>query len=101
MKKIINGKKYDTTTAKRIGFYSNGYPYTDFRWCEETLYQKISGEYFIMGEGGAMSEYAKELFDKITHGSDIIPFDLEDAMHWCEKHLSVEMYEEIFGEVSE
>lgn len=101
MKKIINGKKYDTTTANRIGYYNNGYPYTDFRWCEETLYRKSTGEYFLFGEGGAMSEYAKELFDKITHGSEITPIDEDYAREWCEKNLSVEMYEEIFGEVQE
>ena len=38
MKKIINGRKYDTETAKEIGYWSNGYPCSDFNHCNETLY---------------------------------------------------------------
>ena len=45
MKKIINGRKYDTETAKEIGYWSNGYPCSDFNHCEETLYLKKTGEY--------------------------------------------------------
>ena len=59
MKKIINGKRYDTDTATLIGY--NGYngSHSDFSyWCE-TLYQKRTGEYFIHGEGGPMSRYAE------------------------------------------
>ena len=37
MKKIINGKKYDTETAKEVGYWNNGYPCSDFNHCEETL----------------------------------------------------------------
>ena len=56
MKKIINGRKYDTETAKEIGYWSNGYPCSDFNHCEETLYLKKTGEYFLYGEGGALTE---------------------------------------------
>lgn len=40
MKKIINGRKYDTETAKEVGFFSNEYPCGDFNWCQETLYKR-------------------------------------------------------------
>ena len=58
MKKIINGRKYDTDTASMVGEWSDGYP-SDFRYEAETLYRKRNGEYFILGEGNAMSRYAE------------------------------------------
>lgn len=35
MKKIIDGKKYDTETAKLVGEWTNGYSYNDFHYCTE------------------------------------------------------------------
>jgi len=55
MKKIINGKRYDTETAQLIGSasYSNR---TDFRFWSEELYRKKTGEFFLYGEGGPASK---------------------------------------------
>lgn len=72
MKKIINGRKYDTETAKEIGYWSNGYPCSDFNHCEETLYLKKTGEYFLYGEGGALTEYARSVCGGSTGGSRIM-----------------------------
>ena len=47
MKKIINGKKYDTETAKWLGDYWNGLGGNDFKKLFETLYQKKTGDYFL------------------------------------------------------
>ena len=47
MKKIINGRLYDTGTAKEIGCYENGYGAGDFRYYYESLYRKRTGEYFL------------------------------------------------------
>ena len=38
MKKIINGKQYNTDTAKYLGDWDNGYPSNDFCYCVERLY---------------------------------------------------------------
>ena len=54
MKKIINGKMYNTETAK----YCGGYEFSncgDFNYVCEELYQKKTGELFLYGEGGAMN----------------------------------------------
>lgn len=48
MKKIINGRKYDTETAKEIGYWSNRYPCGNFNWCQETLYKKKQVNIFCM-----------------------------------------------------
>lgn len=56
MKRVIEGHRYDTDTAKKIGTdgYSNR---SDFDYWEETLYKTKSGFFFIHGEGGPRSRY--------------------------------------------
>lgn len=101
MKKIINGKKYDTDTAKILG--SAGYSHPgDFGHWKETLYHKRTGEYFLHGIGGAMSKYARRTgLNEWSGGEKIIPLTREEAQKWAEKHLNVEEYEEIFGACEE
>ena len=48
MKKIINGKKYDTDTAEQIGYDNNGLLCSDLSYIEETLYKKKTGEFFYV-----------------------------------------------------
>ena len=102
MKKIINGKKYDTETAQEIETWSNAGSLCDFSHMEETLYRKKTGEYFLFGEGGPMTKYAvSEGNNSWSGGSDIVPLTYDAAQEWAEKHLEVDKYEEIFGEVEE
>jgi hypothetical protein len=101
MKKIINGKKYDTDTAKILG--SAGYSHPgEFNHWKETLYIKKTGEFFLHGIGGPMSKYAHRIGpDEWSGGEEIHPLSPEEARKWIEKNLDVEEYEEIFGEVEE
>lgn len=101
MKKIINGKKYDTQTAKAVGEYSNGYSYSDFNYVRETLYLKKTDEFFLYGEGGAMTRYHERVGNCCTNGEAIIPLTRKKAMMWAEENMTAEEYEEIFGEVNE
>lgn len=102
MKKIINGKKYDTETAKKIGYWSNNYNCSDFNYCAETLYRKKNGEFFVHGEGNAMSKYSVSCGQNSwSGGQEIIPLTEEKAKRWAEKYLTGDEYEEIFGEVAE
>lgn len=101
MKKIINGKKYDTETATEVCEWSEGYV-SDLRYVEETLFRKKTGEYFLHGYGGAASRYAQRIEDNnYEGGSAIIPLSYEAARKWAEDHMPVEIYEAEFGEVSE
>lgn len=43
MKKIINGKMYNTETATKLGDFWNGLSKSDFRQLSETLYRKKNG----------------------------------------------------------
>lgn len=102
MKKIINGKKYDTDTAKEVGSHWNGTDPRDFSWYQETLYEKRTGEFFLYGEGGPMTRYAVSCGQNEWSGSArIIPLDHEAARKWAEKHLSADEYESFFGTVEE
>lgn len=101
MNKIINGKKYDTETARFVGEYTHGYPRNFSYYCEQ-LYCKKTGEYFLFGEGGPSSPYSRTIScNEWTGGSKIIPSTYEDARIWAEKHLDTEEYEAEFGEVSD
>ena len=101
MKKVINGKLYDTETAKKCGEWDNGYYTNDFNYCSETLYLKKTGEYFLFGEGNALSSYASHSGNSSGWGEKIIPMSYDEAQTWAEKHLDGEKYIGIFGEPEE
>ena len=101
MKKIINGRRYDTDTAKEVACdsYSNR---SDFAYWKETLYRKNTGEFFLHGVGGPMSRYAESAGqNQWSGGQKIIPLTLEAAQKWAEEHLDAAEYEQIFGAVEE
>ena len=96
MKKYIDGKCYDTETAKYIGSDSYAYP-GDYNYWEEKLYRKKTGEYFLHGEGGANTRYSVSIDQNSwTGGEKIIPLTKEEAREWAEEHLSEEKYEAEF-----
>lgn len=102
MKKIINGKVYDTSTAKELGSWENTPDVRDYSRFEETLYQKRTGEFFIYGCGGPASRYAVSTGQNSWSGGfKITPISWDTAREWAEKHLDSDDYEAIFGEVSE
>lgn len=95
MKKIINGRQYDTDKAQYMGGDSGGEGFT--YWSEE-LYQKRTGEFFLYGEGGARTRYARAISDNSWSGGEkIIPLSLEAAREWAEEHLDGEKWTAIFG----
>ena len=102
MKKIINGKVYDTDTARELGSWANMADRRNFSQFEETLYRKKTGEFFLCGEGGPMTKYAQAVGqNEWSGGSRIMPLDFSEARQWAEEHLDADEYESIFGEVSE
>lgn len=102
MKKYIQGKKYDTATAKLVGAWGNGCYTTDFNYLSESLYRKRTGEYFIHGEGGARTHYAEQEGSGWWSGGEAItPISPEDARQWAEEHLSTDEYDAEFGEPTE
>lgn len=101
MKKIIDGKLYDTTTAEEIGAYSNVLPYNYFNCIEESLYKTSNGNFFIVGGGGAMTKYSESSSENSWGGSsdNFIPLSRAEALEWMEAHGDVEELEKHFGDL--
>lgn len=101
MKKIINGKMYNTETAEIIASWDNGLCGNDFNACSETMYRKKTGEFFLHGEGGANTIYSEQNGDWRSGSSVIIPYTEEEARTWLEEKGDADTYEAIFGQVEE
>lgn len=101
MKKVINGKMYNTETAKALATSYHGTP-GDFSYYEETLYKKKTGEYFLYGIGGAASPYSQSCGQNSWSGGDGFEPLTENAVYkWAEKNISADEYCELFGEPEE
>lgn len=101
MKKIINGKKYDTETAKMVCNYYNGLPSTDFRSFSAELYKKRTGEFFLVKSGGPMTECAVSCGNTTSGSTFIEPITEEEAVSFAQGNMNVNDYEKMFGEVPE
>lgn len=94
--KVINGKRYNESTAKEVAKYSSDCGRSDFRWFQETLYLKRTGEFFLVGEGGPMTKYVKTYTSGTrAYGSQIIPLSESEACEWIEENAN-HLYEEYF-----
>lgn len=108
MRRIVNGKVYDTEKAEEIGYYRNGRGRSDFRWIEESLYVTSKGNFFLAGAGGALTRYAEPRYKGgslrdggMGEGEGIIPLSKEEALSWCEENLDIEDYQEYFKDIME
>lgn len=102
MKKIIDGKLYNTATATIIAEYWNGLGSSDFRNISEELYRTKKGKFFIAGNGGPMTKYSESCGDNSRCGGEkIIPLSESEAREWLEEHGTTEDYIATFGEPPE
>lgn len=103
MRKIIDGKLYDTSTAKCLGEWSDGLGFGDFNHREESLFRKKTGEYFLYLYGGANTPMAEPAYGGGWQGGELIRplLSAEGAKRWAERRLTADEYESVFGEVSE
>ena len=97
MKRIIDGKTYNTKTATLICDTSNEYSRSDFKFESSDLYVTKKGAYFIAGSGGALSRFARRVSDGYCGGEGIIPISREDALSECERHGDTDDAAEFFG----
>jgi hypothetical protein len=99
MKKIINGKMYDTEKAKLMAEWDNK-KQGSLEYVHEALYQKRTGEFFVYGTGGPKSQYAKPCGnDSWDEGNRIMPLTYDGARQWAKEHLTEDECIEIFPEV--
>lgn len=100
MKAIIRGKRFDTSKSILIGEAGYSGSRRDFQWWAAALYRTPrSGQFFLAGEGGPMTRWARHVDGGgRTNGSGIVPLELEDAREWAEQYLSTAEVEAAFAE---
>lgn len=101
MKKIVNGKLYNTETAKLLGEHSKGIP-GNLDFIDEELYRTKKGAYFLFAYGGPLSRYSEPNgTGGLQSGQVILPMEESEAKAWAEKHLTADEYLAIFDNVDE
>lgn len=96
MKMTINAISYDTQTATLVASVANAGS-NDLRKLVEHLYCGRNGNWFLHGEGGAETEYAKYHADSIKAGERITPMTEDEALDWCEINLAQAAIDQHFG----
>jgi hypothetical protein len=105
MKKIINGKVYDTETAVSLGSFYAGYS-GDLNHREEELFRTPKGAYFIDGGGHSYWSGRDIWKDENDNGEayerwGVIAVTEEEALSWMERHGETEVIEEYFSHLLE
>ncbi|WP_321309488.1 hypothetical protein [Marinifilum fragile] len=99
MKTKINGKTYNTETAKLLGSYRVGSSFDSISYLSEDLYITRKKEFFIYYRGGMLSIYAKynnDGFPRDGFGFKVLTPD--EAFDWLKKHNRKDAIENYFSE---
>lgn len=98
MKKVINNKVYDTETARLIA----DVPHTNIRGsegaCEQRLYLKKNGEFFLWLAGARSEIVSNMALDNGVHDRErhFYPISYEQARKWAESEMSADEWLELF-----
>lgn len=92
MKAIINGKRYDTDKAEKIGSYDYG-KRDGFHYLDTALYKTASGVFFLAGSG------QKRDGDDMVSSGRIIAMTPEEARAWAKDHMSAAEIEAAFPDM--
>ncbi|RLG45020.1 MAG: hypothetical protein DRN81_03045 [Thermoproteota archaeon] len=99
MKKLIEGKIYNTETAIEICEYKAPCPVNDFHYFEESLFVTKRGCFFLCGEGGGLSRWSETTVDGHGHGYGfgIQVLSKDSALKWVEnRDIDVESIQDHF-----
>lgn len=86
MKKVIDGKLYNTETALELAEYWNGVGLGDFNYCLEILYKTAKGNYFLYGKGGPLTRYSVRSARTWSGGEEIIEYSRVEALEWLSQN---------------
>ena len=86
MIKIIDGKRYNTETAKRVYEWCNSYLPGDFKHRSKDLYRTQKGAWFLLHYGGALTDMAISVQGGTGGSSDIEPISDGDAFGFLQAH---------------
>ena len=90
MIQIIDGKRYNTETAKFIFEHWNGYMTSDFKHRTKGLFLTPKGSWFLHHVGGALTDMAETIGNSSHGGECIEPITSDDAYGFLEVHSDVE-----------
>ena len=97
MRKVIDGKVYDTKTATNIAIWEPNPDTGNFHYICETLCRTRKGKYFVHGCGHGFTKWAWSDGRNSGMGEGIEPLTDDEALHWCEKRgVSADIIEELF-----
>lgn len=82
MKKIIDGKVYNTETAECIADENKSLH--NFYSTSEALYRTKKGAWFLYGESSAGGKYGRSDGNTSYGGSDIIALEEKEVVAWAE-----------------
>lgn len=97
MKAIINAHVYNTATAEVVCDVSAGWKGADTDWHETTLYRTKKGAFFIAGEGGPRSMWARTTGMTSSRGSGLRVLDLDEVRTLMERACCSEQVYHAFG----
>jgi hypothetical protein len=100
MKKVIEGKLYNTESAKLLLEWSDETG-DDDATVEEALYYTKGGKFFLFGKGDSYSRYAQETSSGFAPGEKIVPLTEATALAWCKEHFSGVQYAPVFRAIEE
>lgn len=101
MKKVIEGKVYNTETATKVAEYWNGLGRNDFNCIEEDLYVTKKGNWFIGYFGGANTGYSVSNGNYATGSEGIKALSNDEAYQWLQEHGKTEVIEKYFPDYIE
>jgi hypothetical protein len=81
--KVINGKTYRSHTAILIVTLPSHFPKTNNKWHETRVYRNQRGAYFLAGEGGSLSRWAKNTPRGAIAGEGIEPLSKDQALAYA------------------
>lgn len=98
MKKVINGRVYDTDTARLVCEWDNGEMPSGLAYVYHGLYRKKTGEFFLHICGGAASNWAKPTETGGTRWAEhVVLATYDEARALVEAHGTADEYEALFG----
>ena len=99
LKKIIDGKLYDSGSAKLVADYDN-YDEADVTLhVREMLYKTKNGSFFLVGTGHYKTTWScyNSKTGEFIEGHALVPLNEEEAKQWLALRDFIDEYEKLFG----
>ena len=99
MKRIIDGKRYDTETAEKVAWVGSwsGISRSDNTYWDAGLYRTPRGRWFLAGHGGPASLFGQPVGNWTEGGSGIAPISEGEALRYLEHAGNIEALEQFFA----